>query len=115
MSQSFQQYSELADLMLELQMAMQEAHVWECQPPTPQALASDKPFCIDTMTFEQWLRYVMIERFKDIIEQQLSLPERCHISPMIEEAFRGLPSAQVKHLMLVADALDRFLTRTATV
>lgn len=113
MSSSIQRYTELADLILELQMAMQEAQVWETKMPSLQALASEQPFCIDTMTFEQWLRYVLIERFKEMIEQQQPLPERCYISPMVEEAFRGLDPSKVKHLMLVCDALDRFLSRTS--
>lgn len=113
MSQTIQRYTELADLVLELQMAMQEARVWETKQPSVQALASEQPFCIDTMTFEQWLRYVLIERFKEMIEQQHPLPERCHISPMVEEAFRGLDTQKIKHLMLVCDALDRFLSRTS--
>lgn len=111
MSPSIQRYTELADLVLELQMAMQEAQVWETKMPSAQALASVQPFCIDTMSFAQWLRYVLIERFKEMIEQQQPLPERCHISPMIGEAFRGLESQRLKHLMLVCDALDRFLSR----
>lgn len=115
MSQSIQRYTELVDLVLELQMAMQQAHVWQTKPPSTEALASEQPFCIDTMTFEQWLRYVLIERFKEMIEFQKPLPDRCHISPMVEEAFRGLDLSHVKHLMLVTDALDRFLSRSAQV
>ena len=111
MSQSIQHYSELADLILELQMAMQSAHVWEIDEPSIEALASEQPFCIDTMTFEQWLRYVLIERFKIMIEHQEPLPNRCHISPMVEEAFRGLEPAKVKELILITDAIDRFLSR----
>ncbi len=114
MSQSIQRYTELADLILELQMAMQEAQVWETKQPSMRALASEQPFCIDTMTFEQWLRYVLIERFKEMIEQQHPLPERCHISPMVEEAFRGLEPKRIKHLILACDALDRFLSRASS-
>uniref|UniRef100_UPI001C3FD245 YqcC family protein n=1 Tax=Kiloniella majae TaxID=1938558 RepID=UPI001C3FD245 len=77
LSQSIQRYTELADLVLELQMAMQAAQVWETKAPSSEALASEQPFCIDTMTFEQWLRYVLIERFKEMIEQQQPLPQRC--------------------------------------
>lgn len=105
-------YTELADLILELQMAMQEAKVWDCEQPTPQALASIEPFCVDTMTLEQWLRYVFIERFKLIIEQGLPLPGRCQIAPMVSESFKSLPAAQVKYLHCVLDALDRFLSRS---
>lgn len=113
MPQSIQRYTELADLILQLQMAMREAQVWETQQPSVQALASEQPFCIDTMAFEQWLRYVLIERFKEIIEKQHPLPERCHISPMVEEAFRGLEPKRIKHLMLACDALDQFLSRAS--
>ena len=113
MSQSIQHYSELADLILELQMAMQSAHVWEIDKPSSEAFASEQPFCIDTMTFEQWLRYVLIERFKMMIEHQEPLPSRCHISPMVEEAFRGLEQNHIKQLVLITDALDRFLSRSS--
>lgn len=115
MSHSSETYSELADLLVALQIAMQEAQIWETPQPSASAMASVQPFCLDTMRFEQWLRYVLVARFNTIIEQRLSLPERCQIAPMIEQALPDIESSKVKPLMHVTDALDRFLTRVALV
>ncbi|MCB5162753.1 YqcC family protein [Marinomonas algarum] len=100
----------LADLLADLQGAMQEASVWECTAPSDIALQSQEPFCIDTMSFPQWLRFVMITRFKLILVCGQDLPASCHISPMAEEAFKSLPSGQRQAIVYCLDRIDQHLS-----
>lgn len=110
MNKAFSNHHLLADLLMDLQMAMQDCGVWGCKQPTQEALQSKAPFCVDTMDFEQWLRFVMIERFKAMLATGSDLPKRCHISPMAEEAFKGRPLAKVHHVVVCLNRIDQHLS-----
>ncbi|MBR7889206.1 YqcC family protein [Marinomonas sp. A79] len=110
MKEVFSAHHVLADLLMELQMAMQNAQVWDCATPSDAARQSQEPFCIDTMSFEQWLRFVMIERFKTMLALGQDLPVRCHISPMAEDAFKGLSSDKIHSIVRCLDRIDQHLS-----
>ncbi len=113
MKTTFSAHHTLADLLMDLQITMGECGVWECEKPTSKALQSTQPFCVDTMSFEQWLKFVMIERFKALLETGGALPVRCHISPMAEEAFKDKPEESVHHLLRCLDRIDQHLSGTS--
>ena len=110
MKKAFSDHHVLADLLMDLQMAMQDCDVWECKVPTEESLQSSEPFCIDTMKFEQWLRFVMIERFKTMLAAGSDLPVRCHISPMAEEALKDRPQDKVRHVVMCLNRIDQHLS-----
>ncbi|MBJ7538825.1 YqcC family protein [Marinomonas transparens] len=110
MKKAFSAHHGLADLLLDLQIAMQNCDVWDCESPTEQALASNEPFCIDTMAFEQWLRYVMMERFRILLETGTDLPARCQIAPMAEDAFKSKPAENVANLVACLNRIDAHLS-----
>ncbi len=83
-----QVYSELADILLELEAELRRLNLWSDQPPVPSALASTEPFCIDTLDFHQWLQHVLLVRMKMIIESQATLPQASGILAMAEECYR---------------------------
>ena len=110
LKETFSTHHKLADLLMNLQVAMQVCDIWECEKPTSEALSSVEPFCVDTMSFEQWLRFVMIERFKHLLATGAALPTRCHISPMAEDAFTRKSPDTIKHLLVCLDEIDLFLS-----
>lgn len=110
MKKAFSAHHGLADLLIELQISMQECGVWETATPTEKALASNEPFCVDTMAFEQWLRFVMIERFKVLLETGADLPVRCQIAPMAEDAFKSKPAEKVANLVACLNRIDAHLS-----
>lgn len=78
----------LAGLLLALEQSMRTANLWDCREPTPQALQSQQPFCVDTLDLEQWLKYVFIARLQTLMAQRAPLPCQCDITPIAEEAFK---------------------------
>ncbi|KZN13344.1 YqcC family protein [Marinomonas sp. TW1] len=110
MNQTFSDHHALADLLITLQIRLQQSGLWECEQPSHEALQSQQPFCIDTMSFEQWLRYVMIEKFKYLLQSGSALPNRCHISPMAEEAFKGNIGVDVDGIVGCLDQIDKHLS-----
>lgn len=93
-------WHELADALLELEMALRSVGLWSALPPDPELLASQAPFCVDTLAFEEWLQWLFIPRMADILEAGRPMPGRFQIAPMAEEAFgylgrRGAPLVAV--------------------
>ena len=98
-----------SSLLLELEVALKSLALWQSQRPSEQALQSQQPFCFDTLAFEQWLQFVLIERFKWMIKQQKALPTDIAITPMAEEAFKHLGQEALK-ISSVLTKLDQLLT-----
>jgi len=69
---------------------MRRLDLWEHESPSPEALASDQPFCFDTLSFSQWLQWVFLPRVKRILERGGPLPAESGIWPLAEECLRGL-------------------------
>lgn len=85
-----QQWHLLAGALLALEQELRQQGLWTAQPPSPAALTSHEPFCIDTLPFENWLQWIFIPRMAQIVERGGILPAGCNIQPMGEEAFAHL-------------------------
>jgi len=81
-------HSEVADLLLEIELELRRLGLWSEKPVTKAQLLSSQPFCIDTMTFSEWLQFVFIVRLKLIVERGAGFPEVSDITPMAEEYFK---------------------------
>lgn len=79
----------VAALLKEIEYQLRALALWESESPSLEALASVQPFCIDTLSFSQWLQFVFIERLSVMIEQKATLPTNCHITPVAEECFKS--------------------------
>jgi len=98
----------VADSLLRIETEMRRLGVWESEPPPEEAFRSDKPFCVDTMAFTQWLQFVFLRRMKVLLEEGQPLPAVSGIAPMAEEHFRGLP--QPGHALIrELQVMDRLL------
>lgn len=104
------QYHQLADLLLTLEMHMRQSGVWDMPVPSKKDLASQAPFGIDTLGFDQWLRFVMIDKYKNIIEQQGSLPASSNIFPMAEMFFKEQKDVYYQPILDVLQQFDDFIT-----
>jgi len=82
-------YGEVADLALLLEAEMRRLELWSRERPSEQALASTQPFCIDTLSFPEWLQFIFLERIRFIVQEQAPLPANSDIVPLAEEYFRA--------------------------
>ena len=69
---------------------MREIDLYAYVPPEKSAFESDVPFCYDTMSFLEWLQWVMFPKTRELIRKQLPLPTVCEIQPLAEEEFKLL-------------------------
>ncbi|MDX1725812.1 MAG: YqcC family protein [Pseudomonas sp.] len=85
---------------------------WDEQAPSDQALASQQPFCVDTLSFEQWLQWIFLPRMKYLLESGAALPEACGIQPMAEQVYGGR-SEPAQALIRLLGEFDRLICGTA--
>jgi uncharacterized protein YqcC (DUF446 family) len=104
---------EVAAVLIDIEARLRQLGLWDKLPPSAEALASDQPFCIDTLTLPQWLQFIFLPTIYRMLEQQQPLPDRCAIAPMAEEFFRGsgLPTTE---LLLALRQVDELLTLGAS-
>lgn len=94
-------YVAIAEVLIDIEKELRELQLWDDEMISREALMSEQPFAIDTMTFPQWLQFIFLPRMYFIIEQRMQLPGNCGIAPMAEEYFSvlSLPSSPlVSHL-----------------
>jgi len=97
----------VAELLIDIEAQLRQLGLWEREPPPPQALASDQPFSLDTLTLPQWLQFIFLPTLYRLLAEGQPLPERCGIAPMAQEYFRGLAlaSAPLEQTLLKIDRI----------
>lgn len=104
-----EKYAELEQVLREIEAEMQVWSLWSANKPSLTALQSVQPFCIDTLSFWQWVQWIMLPKFQQIIEQQLPLPKSSNMAPMIKEALQN-NAVKSSKLIEFFDQLDQLLT-----
>ena len=88
-------------LLEDMEAELKVLGCWQAMPPTPEAMSSEVPFCMDTMAFSQWLQWLFIPRVRAIVDQGGALPKGANIKPYAEEALRVENVSSEKLLNLV--------------
>jgi uncharacterized protein YqcC (DUF446 family) len=81
-------HADIAAVLIYIEAQLRQLNLWDKIPPSTQALASVQPFCVDTLTFPQWLQFVFIPTLYQMMEAGEPLPEACSIAPMADAYFR---------------------------
>ena len=92
-----------------IEAELKRLSLWQVEEVTAEQLASTQPFCMDTMKFEQWLQFVLLVRFRQLIHSNQQLPRSFAIFPMAEESFKQLARPHHVKLMNAIRSLDRLL------
>ena len=99
--------TEVAEVLIDIEAQLRQLGQWQKVEPSEEALASEQPFCVDTLTLPQWLQFVFLPTLYRMLEEEEQLPARCGIAPMAEEYFRGtgLACAELVSALLKVDEL----------
>jgi uncharacterized protein YqcC (DUF446 family) len=100
---------QLVDHLLLIERELHVLGWWSMESPSQVDLASQEPFCVDTLSFEQWLQWIFLPRMRLIIEQGLPLPEVSGIQQMAEMVYADR-SGQAGRLLQLLGAFDRSIT-----
>ena len=102
----------VAEVLIDIEAQLRQLGQWDKIPPSTEALASEQPFCVDTLTLPQWLQFVFLPTLYRMLEEGQPLPERCGIAPMAEEFYRGSGLA-VGELVAALERMDELLSQGA--
>jgi uncharacterized protein YqcC (DUF446 family) len=100
----------LAEHLLLIERELRLQGWWAQEPPSAEALASQEPFCVDSMEFEQWLQWIFLPRMKQIIEQELPLPNASGILAMSEMVYASRAEQSLGLNVLLAE-FDELITQ----
>ncbi|AKH89884.1 YqcC family protein [Edwardsiella tarda] len=62
--------------------------LWQAQAPSAEALASQEPFCVDTLEASEWLQWIFLPRMQALVRNRAPLPRRMAIAPYLEMAYQ---------------------------
>ncbi len=93
-----------------LEQCLCELACWASEPPSAEALASTQPFCVDTLSFPQWLQFVFIARLRTMLALNQPLPDNCAVAPMAQEYVKSVQASLSPVIEILAD-IDRLLSR----
>jgi uncharacterized protein YqcC (DUF446 family) len=79
-----------ADALAGLERALVDAGLWEADEPTREELAGAGAFGAGTMTFGQWLRWVLVPRAQQALDAGV-LPESSNVAAYAVRELDGTP------------------------
>lgn len=101
--------SAVAGQLLLIERELRVLGWWEAAPPSPQALASQQPFCVDTLELHQWLQWIFLPRFKQLVESGQPLPAASGILAMAEVVYAQRLD-EVRGLLRALAAFDQLIS-----
>ena len=91
-----------------LRAELQRAQLWSNSRPALSAFHSTIPFFTDTMPFEQWLQFVLIERLDEMLRVAAPLPALSGVAPMAEMVW-AQDLAERRYIIELLKDLDELL------
>lgn len=99
-------HQQLVQALVELEATLKAANLWRLAAPSKADLASQQPFCVDTMALPQWLRFVFIPRLQALAEAQAPMPAKCEVAPAVA-AYLQQEGVRASDQLLVVRAVER--------
>ncbi|MCK2182465.1 YqcC family protein [Halomonas getboli] len=99
-------HQELGQALRELESTMKASDLWRMERPAPKAFDSTQPFCVDTMSLPQWLRFVFIARLEALVEARAPMPASCDVAPAVD-AYLIQEGAKTSQRVLMGKAVER--------
>jgi uncharacterized protein YqcC (DUF446 family) len=72
-------YQEAGKKIEEIEAELKRLGRWSAQPLPPEAFDHMGPFGMNTMTFAQWLQFVLIPRVREVIATQGRFPSSSQV------------------------------------
>ncbi|MGS2743947.1 YqcC family protein [Halomonas sp. LS-001] len=103
----------LSEALDELESTLKMSHLWQVETPTEEAFNSQQPFCVDTMSMPQWLRFVFIGRLQALVDARGAMPAKCDVAPAVEVYLQQaqVSSSDQRRIMQAVERIDDLVTR----
>lgn len=80
-------YQEVEVLLKKLADSIHKAGLRADNRPSKEALASQQPFALDVMPFENWLQFIFLPKMEALVENHLPLPDKLALMPVAAQRF----------------------------
>ena len=100
-------YSKAGNKISEIEAEMKRIGYWSIDPLPENAYDFREAFAMDTMTFSQWLQFILIPRVRSIIEQRGDFPLESMVGAQAVREFDGDTTA-TNLVTLLSDFDDLF-------
>lgn len=94
-------HQQLDEAVRRLEATLKATDLWRVEEPSAEALASEQPFCVDSMSLPQWLRFVFIARLDAMIAEEAVLPANCSVAPAADMYLKQEQSRAGDRLLIV--------------
>lgn len=84
-------YQKAENIINKIEEEMRVKGLWQNEALEPEKFCSTKAFCLDTMTFVQWLQFVLLPRVKSIILSKGEFPAASEVSQQATREFLMYP------------------------
>lgn len=102
------QLQECTRLLGAIQQELRRLDCWAALPPPAERFASTLPFCVDTLSIEQWLQFVFLPRMQALLDAGADLPRGSGLAAYAEVCFREQMGARTE-LIALLKAMDELL------
>jgi len=102
------QAAQVEQVLEQINQEMIRLDLWQSTMPSKEALSSAEPFCCDTLTFAQWLEFILLPKMGMLVASDLPLPDKLLILPMAQESFKQVSFDPANLLALIAQLDDLF-------
>ena len=102
-------YEHLMNLLNELQTELKLAGLWSDTEPSKAPLSSIQPFGLDTLTFYEWLQFVLVKKLRLICDRREGLPDSSDVTTMAEEVFKS-DEITAPAVIRILITVDRFIS-----
>jgi uncharacterized protein YqcC (DUF446 family) len=106
---SHDQYSEAAKILDAIEAEMKRIGYWRAEPLPEEAYDFHQAFGMDTMTFSQWLQFILVPRVRQIIERCGSFPTNSMVGVAAIREFDG--DGNAAKLIDLLGEFDRLFNR----
>lgn len=99
---------ECTRLLGAIQLELRRLDCWAAMPPPVERFASTLPFCVDTLSIEQWLQFVFLPRMQALLDGGHELPRGAGLTAYAEVCYRDRLSER-RDLLALLKAMDALL------
>lgn len=93
----------------EIETELKKLSRWDSHPLSPEKFENMGAFGSNTMTFEQWLQFILLPRIQEIVREHGEFPDSSELAPYAIRYFDGDPQADGLHQLLYD--LDALINR----
>lgn len=79
---------QLVELVDALEGEMRKLGQWQQHSPSVEALSSQEPFAIDSLTPSEWLQWIFVARIRLLLKQNQPLPTGFAMAAYFEECWK---------------------------